>query len=180
MNESEWENGGWCSVLKGKLIDIHVDCAHKYKTHIVRWCGWVTRVCLHICIHESQTALWLLKPPSAVSETLAYLTALLEHTMTSCPLNAHLCCFLFSLGPLTGCFVPRQIYSSWLPYRALGKWDTNATVSAVALLKTSAVARGNKTAARTLTPQWFWKKKKKTTTNQDDSKHTAELNAIYV
>lgn len=51
--------------------------------------------------------------------------------------------------PLTGCFVPWQIHSSWLPYRTLGKWDTNATVSAVSLPRSEAVARGDETAART-------------------------------
>lgn len=85
-------------------------------------------------------------PPSAASELLPCLTTLLKHTMTSCPLDTHLCIKPFSLGALTGRFVPRQIYSTWLPCRALGKWDTNATVSVVSRLRSGAVAPGDKTA----------------------------------
>ncbi len=143
---------------------------------ILLWMETFAHVCLHIFIHESQSALLLLKPPSAVSQTLAYLTAVLKHTMTSCPLNAHFCSFPFSPGPLTGCFVPWKIYSSWLPYRALGKWDTNATVSAVSLLKTNAVAPGNKAAVRPPKPQWLGEK----TINQDDSKYAAALIVMHV
>lgn len=116
-------------------------------THIVRWCGWKHLDMYAYMNYKQPFDFWSLLQLDL--KTLAYLTSLLEHTMTSCPLTPTPVFIPFSLGPLTGCFVPWQIYSSWLPYRALGKWDTNATVSAVSLAKTNAVACGNKTEADT-------------------------------
>lgn len=123
---------------RGWLTDSCRHFTHIYHVYCIGKIKKYTYVCVdaHVLLYfgvngkfTRQPALWLPNPHS--TPALVNLKALLEHTMTSCPLNAHLCSSPVSNGRVTGRFVLWQIYSSWLPYRALGKWDTNATLSAV-------------------------------------------------
>lgn len=143
----------------------------------VLYVGVDRNTCMHARMHSQLTNGPLRTKSSSCCCVHTHLTALLEHTMTSCPFNAHLCSSPSSLGPLTACFVPWQIYSSWLHYRALGNGDTNVTVSAVSRSKTSAVACGNEQQWG----HWHHSGLDRTTqykTNQTHSRHTAKLDVM--